>query len=208
MVNLLAVDVFYLRQEDLLQFTDQGISSKMNKWWWKADFNESCNCDHGCPCNWSAIPTHATCDGVGSWYIREGASGEKRLDGLALSILVRFPGPIHRGNGSCIVYIDERADETQREALTQIGTGQAGPGGPFELFSTLYREPPRVLFGPSLSLSARTNAGRVPDWMLRRARAPSRFTTSMRRTWPSLPVRNGYCLSSITTRNNTTMTTF
>jgi hypothetical protein len=120
----------------------------MNKWWWKADFNESCNCDHGCPCNWSAIPTHATCDGVGSWFIREGVYGETRLDGLALSILVRFPGPIHRGNGRCIVYIDERADEKQREALTLIGTGQAGPGGPFELFSTLYREPPSVLFGP------------------------------------------------------------
>jgi len=122
----------------------------MSLWWWKADFNESCNCDHGCPCNWSSIPTHDSCEGLGSWFIREGAYEGTRLDGLALSIMVRFPGPIHRGNGRCIVYIDERANEIQREALAKIGTGQAGSGGPFELFSTLYAEPPRILFGPYL----------------------------------------------------------
>ena len=132
----------------------------MSRWWWKADFNESCNCDHGCPCNWSAIPTHGKCEGVGSWFIREGRYDDIPLDGLAVSILVRFPGPIHKGNGRCIVYVDERANAEQREALVQITTGEAGPGGPFEIFASLYRESPRVLFGP-YTFERSAKSGRV-----------------------------------------------
>jgi hypothetical protein len=38
------------------------------------------------------------------------------------------PNPIHRGNGRAVVFIDERANEKQRAALSEIGTGKAGPG--------------------------------------------------------------------------------
>ncbi len=61
---------------------------------------------------------------------------------------MRWPNPIHHGNGIAVVYIDERADDSQREALAKIGTGQAGPGGPFEIFSTTYSEPASVVYGP------------------------------------------------------------
>jgi hypothetical protein len=43
----------------------------MSKWWWKADYIESCNCAHGCPCNFTAIPTDGTCQAVGAYRIRE-----------------------------------------------------------------------------------------------------------------------------------------
>lgn len=120
----------------------------MSDWWWKADYIETCNCAYGCPCNLSMIPTDGTCQSVCFWKINEGLYGDVKLDGLGIALLVRWPNPIHHGNGNAIVYIDERANDSQREALAKIGTGQAGPGGPFEIFSTTYSEPANVVYGP------------------------------------------------------------
>jgi hypothetical protein len=52
----------------------------MSKWWWKADYIESCNCAHGCPCNFTAIPTDGTCQAVGAYRIHEGVYDNIRLD--------------------------------------------------------------------------------------------------------------------------------
>lgn len=120
----------------------------MTGWWWKADYYESCNCAYGCPCNLDAIPTDGTCKAIDAWRIQEGAMGSVRLDGLAIALFLAWPNPIHDGNGRCLVYIDERADEAQRDALARIGTGSAGPGGPFEIFAATYSEPAEVAYGP------------------------------------------------------------
>ena len=45
----------------------------MSKWWWKADYIETCNCAHGCSCNLTMIPTDGTCQAIDAWKIREGA---------------------------------------------------------------------------------------------------------------------------------------
>lgn len=120
----------------------------MAEWWLKADYFETCNCSHGCPCNLTMIPSDGTCQAIDTWRIKEGAYGDVRLDGLTISLILSWPNPIHHGNGKAVVYIDERADKAQREALAKIGTGQAGKGGPFEIFSTTYSEPAKVLYGP------------------------------------------------------------
>ena len=120
----------------------------MSQWWWKAEYFETCNCAYGCPCNLTMIPTNGTCKTIGAWYIREGASGDVQLDGLTIALLAAWPNPIHEGNGKAVVYIDERADSAQREALAKIGAGTAGPGGPFEVFASTYSEPPKVVYGP------------------------------------------------------------
>jgi len=120
----------------------------MAGWWWKADYFETCNCAYGCPCNLNMIPTDGTCQAIDAWQIKEGAFDDTKLGGLGIALLVRWPNPIHHGNGKAVVYIDERADQAQREALAKIGTGQAGPGGPFEIFSTTYSEPAKVVYGP------------------------------------------------------------
>jgi hypothetical protein len=96
------------------------------------------------------IPTDGTCQAIDAWWIKEGSYGNVELNGLGIALLVRWPNPIHHGNGIAIVYIDERADEFQRDALAKIGKGQAGPGGPFEIFSTTYSEPAKVVYGPFL----------------------------------------------------------
>lgn len=119
----------------------------MAEWWWKADYFETCNCDYGCPCNTTSIPTDGTCQAINAWKIREGAFGDTRLDGLGVALLSRWPNAIHEGNGRGVVFIDERADDAQRDALGKIGRGEAGEGGPFAVFGTTYTEPANVLVG-------------------------------------------------------------
>jgi hypothetical protein len=49
----------------LIKISDQGISSKMNKWWWKADFNETAIAIMAVLAIGGQYRTYATCDGVG-----------------------------------------------------------------------------------------------------------------------------------------------
>ena len=121
----------------------------MSKWWWRADYVETCNCAHGCPCNFTMIPTSGGCHGVDSYHIREGDCDGVRLDGLNVALAFAWPGPIHHGHGRGVVYIDDRANAAQRAALESIATGEAGPGGPFEIFRSTFDDRPGVMVGPS-----------------------------------------------------------
>src|SRR5260221_14557275 len=87
------------------------------------------------------IPTDGTCQAIDAWKIREGAFDTTQLDGLGLALILRWPNPIHRGNGRCVVFIDERADEAQRKSLSEIGTGKAGQRWPIRDFRDHVRRP-------------------------------------------------------------------
>lgn len=102
------------------------------KWKIEADYLQACSCDYGCPCEFEAPPTQGFCEGMGAWRITRGSYGDVSLDGLGLAFSARWPQAIHLGNGTAVVLIDEKADDRQREALTQIVSGQAG-GMPFEI---------------------------------------------------------------------------
>ncbi len=84
----------------------------------------NCNCAYGCPCQFNALPTHGDCRAVAGYQIDEGHFGETRLDGLRAALLVAWPGPIHQGNGTIQLVIDENADARQREALVKILSGE------------------------------------------------------------------------------------
>jgi hypothetical protein len=43
---------------------------------------------------------------------------------LRAAAMWRWPGPVHEGNGTMQLVIDERADERQRDALVKILSGQ------------------------------------------------------------------------------------
>lgn len=104
------------------------------KWEIEADYLQACSCDYGCPCEFEAPPTQGFCEGMGAWQINSGRYGDVSLNGLGLAFSSRWPEAIHLGNGNAIVFIDEKANEQQREALTQIASGQAG-GMPFEVIA-------------------------------------------------------------------------
>ena len=73
--------------------------------------------------------------------VLEGNYGDVRLDGLSLIVLASFEGNAWAGEAqaSLGLFIDERADERQREALQMIFGGQAGgwQGEFAELFGEL-----------------------------------------------------------------------
>ena len=99
-----------------------------------------CNCNYGCPCQFNALPTHGACRAMAAFRIDEGHHGDTRLDGLKCAIIVRWPGPIHEGNGEVLPIIDERATPPQREALMRILTGEdTEPGATiFQVFSATF----------------------------------------------------------------------
>ena len=107
------------------------------KWSFEADYLQACNCDYGCPCEFSAPPTKGFCDGLGAWRINKGNFGDVKLDGLALAFVAHWPKAIHEGNGTVCLFFDERANAQQRDALMQIASGQAG-GLPFEIIVTTF----------------------------------------------------------------------
>lgn len=92
----------------------------------QAYFLDACNCDWGCPCQFNAKPTRGNCDGVAGYHIVTGSYGTNvKLDGLNMALIYSWPGPIHEAHGKASFYIDNRADEKQFEALSNIITGRA-----------------------------------------------------------------------------------
>lgn len=107
----------------------------MKKWFFDADYLQSCNCDYGCPCEFSAPPTTGFCEGLCVWRIEEGEHDGLSLNGLGLALAVKWPGAIHEGNGSALAFVDEKASPDQRAALIEIASGKAG-GLPYEILAT------------------------------------------------------------------------
>lgn len=107
------------------------------KWNFEADYLQACNCDYGCPCEFSAPPTLGFCEGGGVWKIRTGSCGNVSLDGLCLAFAAHWPKAIHLGGGTVAIIVDKRADPQQREALKNIAAGKYG-GLPYEILATTF----------------------------------------------------------------------
>jgi hypothetical protein len=97
-------------------------------WHVKGDWFDTCKCNIPCPCTFAQPPTTGDCEGILAWHIRNGHYGDVQLDGLSVMALGSFPGNIWEGKtkASMAIFIDERADERQREALQLIFGGRVG----------------------------------------------------------------------------------
>jgi hypothetical protein len=96
-------------------------------WRVSGDWFDVCKCAIPCPCTFAQPPTYGDCEGILAWNIREGHFGDVRLDGLNVVALATFDGNIWAGaKADMAMFVDERADERQREALQAIWSGQAG----------------------------------------------------------------------------------
>jgi len=104
------------------------------KWFLEADFLQGCNCDYGCPCEFQAPPTMGFCESTGAWRITNGMFGDICLAGLGIAFAGSWPQAVHLGNGTAMLFVDERATPEQRDALRLILTGEAG-GMPFEIIA-------------------------------------------------------------------------
>ena len=98
------------------------------KWRVVGDWFDICSCDIPCPCEFAQAPTNNACQGLLAWHVRESDFGDVKLDGFNLLALAAFEGNVWAGEAKVRMglFIDERADERQREALQIIFGGQAG----------------------------------------------------------------------------------
>lgn len=107
------------------------------QWRLNGDWFDVCKCNIPCPCEFAQAPTFGDCDGILAWHVREGRYGDVALDGLNVLALGAFTGNIWKGAKVTMgIFIDSRADASQRAALQAIFGGQAG-GWPGEFAKTL-----------------------------------------------------------------------
>lgn len=112
--------------------------SDVPRWHIAGDWFDTCNCSIPCPCTFAQSPTTGECEGILAWHIREGNYGDVRLNDLSVMAVNAFKGNIWEGKTkvSIAIFIDERADERQRNALQMIFGGRVG-GWPAKFASSI-----------------------------------------------------------------------
>ena len=122
-------------------------TNKNNSYWrLEGDYCDGCNCKSICPCIFALDPTDGDCKGLAAWHIEKGHFTNGTTDGrnsnsnnnnnknnsinlanLNVILAVHAPGHMFTGpKWKIAVYLDERANNDQKDALTKIFTGQAG----------------------------------------------------------------------------------
>jgi hypothetical protein len=107
-------------------------------WQLKGDWFDVCRCRVPCACTFAQAPDEDVCEAILAWHITEGNYGDVNLDDLSVVAVGTFEGNIWAGeakNSKMGFFIDERADDAQREAIQTIFGGDAGgwPAGFAEL---------------------------------------------------------------------------
>ena len=97
------------------------------RWHANGDWFDVCKCNIPCPCEFAQMPSSGDCNGILAWNIRDGTYGDVDLKGFSVVALGQFEGNLWAGAKATMgIFIDERADGRQREALQMIFGGQAG----------------------------------------------------------------------------------
>lgn len=97
-------------------------------WSLEGEYFENCNCKIICPCeaSMSFEADNERCQVPLICHVERGEKDGVPLGGLNFILLIDSPQIMANGNWRVGVYIDERADESQREALGAILSGSAG----------------------------------------------------------------------------------
>jgi hypothetical protein len=99
----------------------------IHNWWMRGDWFDVCSCNIPCPCEFAQPPTYNHCDGLMAYHIRQGAYGDIRVDDLSVIAVLRIDGNFWtRAKVTFGIFIDERADKSQREAIQEVFSGHAG----------------------------------------------------------------------------------
>jgi hypothetical protein len=135
-------------------------------WTMKADYIETCNCDYGCPCNFNGFPSNGFCRALVCYHVREGRYGNTILDGLDIVDAFSWPKAIHEGNGTHQIFITNKVDQEQRNALISIFSGKAKGDGPFALFASTikYLLDPQIV-DININVDGKKSSFSVPDVM-------------------------------------------
>jgi hypothetical protein len=101
--------------------------SAAESWNVEGDYFEACNCESTCPCIFLADPSRGDCEVTIAWHIDKGHYDQTTLDGLNVVGIFYAPGNMVSGpKWRAALYLDERANREQADALGRIFSGQAG----------------------------------------------------------------------------------
>jgi hypothetical protein len=111
------------------------LADQPRNWWAKGLLFENCNCQLICPAHISFKQncTHERCTGYWAIRFEEGTYGDVPLRGLGAVVLFETSQRMYEGGWIEGLYLDENADEPQREALETILKGNAG--GPWAILA-------------------------------------------------------------------------
>ncbi len=96
----------------------------------------ACNCDWGCPCNFEVAPSYGFCEGGYVWHVEQGRCDGVSLAGLTFGWFGRAPGPIHLGNITSFLFVDEQAKDPQRHAIEKLVV-KSPDAAPYGIFMSL-----------------------------------------------------------------------
>jgi hypothetical protein len=120
---------------------------KSYDWKIEGDYFDGCNCKSICPCVFALDPTEGDCKGLAAWHIEKGhfTNGTKNdrnstninnedannnsinLANLNVVVSVHASGHMLTGpKWKIALYLDEKANIDQKDALIRIFTGQVG----------------------------------------------------------------------------------
>jgi hypothetical protein len=101
-------------------------------WHVRGSYFEACNCDAICPCRSvhrapSGPSTYGVCFGTLSWHVLDGRFGETDLSDRKVVMSVRYHDEVQPSTKwEVMLYVDERADDAQLNALADIFLNRAG----------------------------------------------------------------------------------
>jgi hypothetical protein len=100
-------------------------------WRISGTYLEACNCEPICPCRriggrTGGRSTFGVCLGSLSWQIEAGYAGSVYLAGMRAVLATRYDDDEPGSPWSIVLYVDERGDERQRQALEDIFLGRLG----------------------------------------------------------------------------------
>ena len=99
---------------------------------------EVCDCNVLCPCWIGEDPDNGTCDSIIAYHIDRGTINGVDVSGLTMAMLAHIPGNVLDGNFRAVAYLDDKASQTQIDALLAAFGGKLG--GPLEDMAKLVGE--------------------------------------------------------------------
>ena len=104
---------------------------------------EACNCEAICPCRriggrTGGRSSYGVCMGALSWAVTDGRAGAVDLSGLGAVLVLRYDDDEPGSPWTFFLYVDDRGDVSQREALALIFSGELG-GTPHKQFPWVWK---------------------------------------------------------------------
>jgi len=120
-----------------------GEVTGLESWALSGTYLEACNCAAICPCRRiggrpGGRSTYGICLGALSWAVERGRAGDVDLSDRRVVLVDRYDDDEPGSPWDVILFVDETADERQRQALEAIFLGRAG-GTPLRQFPWAFK---------------------------------------------------------------------